>query len=280
MAEIIDGKLLAAELEAELKANVLKMKQKPVLATILVGNDPSSVTYVKMKQNACTRVGIDFIKIELPENTTTEQLLKKIEELNDNKNINGILLQHPVPKHINEGQCFDAIKPIKDVDGCSSTNFGMMCLRNTQYHLAATPFAIVSLLERFNIDVKGKYAVVIGRSQILGKPIAMMLLNMDATVTICHSKTVNLKDIVRTADIVVAAVGNAEFVKREWLKKGVVLIDAGYNKGNVGDIDLENCKDIASAYTPVPGGVGPVTIMKLLQQTYKSALLIQTGKFK
>jgi len=272
MAKILDGKLLANEIEKVLKANVAKLKQKPILATILVGKNPSSVTYVKMKQRACKRVGMDFVKIELDEETTTEQLLIEIEKLNKDNRVDGILLQHPVPKQINERICFDAIALNKDVDGCSSQSFGAITMGKRAF-FSATPNAIVSMLKHYDIDVKGKHAVIVGRSAILGKPVAMMLLNMDATVTICHSKTVDLISYTKQADILVAACGNAKYIKADWLKKGAVLIDAGYNEGNVGDIDLDNAKKIASAYTPVPGGVGPVTIMKLLEQTYESHIL-------
>jgi len=270
---ILNGKELAKKLEEELKEKVTELKEKTgknaTLATIIVGNDPASQTYVKMKGNACARVGINSLKVELDEETTTEELLKVIQKLNDDENIDGILLQHPVPKHIDERKCFNSIHPSKDVDGVTSVGFGAMSMQEEAY-VSATPFGIMKIIEHYNIDVEGKEAVVIGRSAILGKPVAMMLLNKNATVTIAHSKTKNLEEVVKRADIVVACVGKPKFVKKEWLKQGVVVIDAGYNPGNIGDVDLENIEKIASAYTPVPGGVGPMTILSLISQTIES----------
>lgn len=243
----------------------------PALATILVGDNPASVTYVRMKGNACARVGLRSIKVELPEDTTTNQLLAKIEELNSDPQVCGILLQHPVPKQIDEQACFNAIALEKDVDGVNTASFGGFTMGLDSF-VSATPKGIMTLLERYNIEIRGKEAVVIGRSPILGKPAAMLLLNADATVTVCHSRTVNLPEIVKRADIVVAAVGRPKFVQAEWIKPGAVLVDAGYNAGNIGDIDLENAAPLSSAYTPVPGGVGPMTIATLMQQTVQSAL--------
>lgn len=270
---ILDGKSLAKEIEADLcnraKAIIIKTGITPVLATILVGNNPSSVTYVKMKGNACKRVGIEPLKIEMPENSSTDDIVNKIHELNKDESVFGILLQHPVPGHIDEQKCFNSIDIAKDTDGVNTNSFGAMAMQLDAFK-PATPFAIMSIIEHYKIDVEGKNAVVIGRSPILGKPISMLLLNANATVTICHSKTKNLSEIVRRADIVVAAVGKAKFVKSDWIKDGAVLIDAGYNEGNVGDIDLENALQKSSAYTPVPGGVGPVTIIKLIEQTIEA----------
>ena len=271
---ILDGKSLAKEVEANLydraKAIITKTRITPVLATILVGDNPSSVTYVKMKGNACRRAGIESLKIEMPESSSTEDVIDKIRELNKDENVFGILLQHSVPRHINEQKCFNEIDISKDVDGVNTNSFGAMAMQLDAFK-SATPYAIMALIKYYKIEVEGKNAVVIGRSPILGKPISMMMLNANATVTICHSKTQNLPDIVRQADIVVAAVGKAKFVKSEWIKEGAVLIDAGYNEGNVGDIDLENAMQKSSAYTPVPGGVGPVTIIKLIEQTIEAA---------
>lgn len=272
-AKILDGKTLSKEIEANLSVEISKLKEKynkvPKIATILVGDDPASVTYVRMKCRACERIGMDYEQIHLPETTTTSELLSVIEKLNNDDAINGILLQHPVPKQIDEQSCFDAIDVKKDVDGVSSISFGKMCNKEKVF-VSATPCGIMKIIKHYGINVAGKKAVVIGRSAILGKPVAMLLLNENATVSICHSKTQNLEDEVKSADIVVACVGKPKFVKKEWLKPGVVLIDAGYNAGNIGDIDLENAKDIASAYTPVPGGVGPMTIASLLSQTLES----------
>lgn len=271
---VIDGKAYAREVEAEIRALVqdiiAKTGKTPVLATILVGNNPASVTYVRMKGNACSRVGMLSRKVELPESTTTQELLEVINSLNRDPEVCGILLQHPVPAHIDERACFDAISLEKDVDGVTTAGFGRAAMGLDAF-CSATPLAIVSLLKRYNIPLEGKEAVVIGRSPILGKPVAALLLNENATVTIAHSKTRNLPDIVRRADIVVAAVGKPLFVKEAWIKEGAVLMDAGYNAGNVGDIDLEACIPHCSAYTPVPGGVGPVTIAMLMKQTAAAA---------
>ncbi len=271
---ILDGAKLAKEIEAELGARVAKIKEKtgitPVLATILVGNNPASVTYVRMKGNACKRVGLESLKVEMPENTTTDELVAKIEELNRDERVHGILLQHPVPEQIDEQKCFNTISVKKDVDGVNTDSFGRMTMKLDAYK-SATPLSIMTILKYYNIDIAGKEAVVVGRSPILGKPVAMLLLNENATVTVCHSKTENLPEIVRRADIVVGAVGKPRFIKADWVKEGAVLVDAGYNPGNVGDIDLENAAAKSSAYTPVPGGVGPMTITSLMRQTVEAA---------
>lgn len=258
------------EIAEEVREIVPKLGFQPKLATILVSDNPASVTYVNMKIKACERVGIGNKTINLPFDTTTEQLLEVIEDLNADREVCGILLQHPVPKHIDERLCFDTISLDKDVDGVNSASFGRMSMGREAYS-SATPLGIIRLLKEYNIPLVGKHAVVVGRSAILGKPVAMLLLNEHCTVTICHSRTENLPEVLRKADIVVGAVGIPNFIKKDWLKEGVVLIDAGYNKGNVGDIDLENCKEICSAYTPVPGGVGPMTINSLILQTLHSA---------
>jgi len=272
---LLDGKTLAAQIEQELKNRVQVIIEKmrcpaPILATILVGDDPSSATYVKMKGNACKRVGLESLPVLLPNSTTTEELLGKIKELNENLLVRGILLQHPVPKQIDERKCFDAISIEKDVDGVSSLGFGLMSMGEKAYG-SATPKGIMNLLEHYNIPLEGKHAVVVGRSAILGKPMAAMLLNKNCTVTICHSKTQNLPHIIGQADIVVGAVGIPEFIKTEWLKNGTVAIDAGYHNGGIGDIQKEGLSSICSAYTPVPGGVGPMTIATLIRQTVESA---------
>ena len=272
---ILDGLMLAKEIEAELTkeaAAVFKDSgKKPTLAAILVGNNPASVTYVKMKGRDCKRVGIDFKKVAMPESTTTEELLAKIDALNHDPDVHGILLQHPVPRHIDEKKCFDAIAVSKDADGVNSASFGAMAMGMDCGFKCATPMAVMMIIERFGIKTAGKNAVVIGRSAILGKPAAMLLLNADATVTICHSRTEGLPDIVRRADIIVAAVGKPKFVQADWVKEGAVIIDAGYNAGNVGDVDLENAAAKSSAYTPVPGGVGPVTRAALMKNTLTAA---------
>lgn len=273
-ALVLDGKALAAKTEQELSQRVELLKaatngQAPILATILVGDDPASATYVKMKGNACSRIGMESIKVELPSSTTTEELLAKIQELNNNPNVHGILLQHPVPEQIDERLCFDAISAAKDVDGVTCLGFGRMSMGEEAYG-CATPKGIMRLLEAYKIEFSGKHAVVVGRSPILGKPMAMMLLNANCTVTICHSRTKNLPDLIKQADIVVGAVGKPEFIKAEWIKDGAVVVDAGYHPGGVGDIELAPLIDRVAAYTPVPGGVGPMTINTLIYQSVDS----------
>ncbi|WP_269619130.1 bifunctional methylenetetrahydrofolate dehydrogenase/methenyltetrahydrofolate cyclohydrolase FolD [Zhongshania sp. BJYM1] len=273
-ALILDGKTLAASWEEQLSSRVTALKSRsngrtPILATILVGDDPASATYVKMKGNACRRVGMDSMAVEMPGTTTTEQLLAKIDELNNNENVHGILLQHPVPEQIDERACFDAIALHKDVDGVTCLGFGRMAMGETAYG-CATPKGIMRILEHYKIDIEGKHAVVVGRSAILGKPMAMMLLEANATVTICHSRTKNLPDLVKQADILVGAVGKPEFIKADWIKDGAVVVDAGYHPGGVGDIELAPLVDRVSAYTPVPGGVGPMTINTLIFQSVDS----------
>jgi len=271
---LLDGKSLAAQIEQELKGRVQAVVQKmdgkvPALATILVGDDLSSATYVKMKGNACKRVGLESLPVLLPASTTTEELLGKIKELNENALVRGILLQHPVPKQIDERKCFDTISIEKDVDGVTSLGFGLMSMGEKVYG-SATPKGIITLLEHYKIPLQGKHSVVVGRSAILGKPMAAMLLNKNCTVTICHSKTQNLPHIIGQADIIVGAVGIPEFIKTEWIKNGAVAIDAGYHNGGIGDIQKESLSDKCSAYTPVPGGVGPMTIATLIGQTVES----------
>ena len=272
-ALVLDGKALAKKTEDELSHRVASLKQKtgrtPILATILVGDDPASATYVKMKGNACARIGMDSLRVELPSSTTTDELLSKIEELNSNPDVHGILLQHPVPDQIDERACFDAIALEKDVDGVTCLGFGRMSMGEEAYG-CATPKGIMRLLEAYDIPLSGKHAVVVGRSPILGKPMALMLLNANATVTICHSRTENLQQHIAAADIVIGAVGRPEFIKADWIKDGAVVVDAGYHPGGVGDIELEPLKERASAYTPVPGGVGPMTINTLIYQTVDS----------
>ena len=272
-AVILDGKELSKISEESIRERVLKLSEKgikPTLATVLVGNDPASETYVKMKRNTCARVGMESIAVELSESTTTEELLKTIRNLNDDKNVHGILLQHPVPSQIDERLCFDAIDISKDVDGVTCLGFGNMSMGLNAYG-SCTPAGIIRLIEHYQIDVQGLNAVVVGRSPILGKPMAMMLLNLNATVTICHSRTQNIDNIIKNADLIVGAVGIPKFIKTNWIKKGAVVIDAGYHPEQCGDINLDNIEEIASAYTPVPVGVGPMTINTLILQTLQSA---------
>jgi len=272
-ALVLDGKQLATQIETQLATRVAAIKARsgrtPILATILVGGDPASATYVKMKGNACQRVGMESMKVELPDSTTTEELLAAINKLNANPDVHGILLQHPVPHQIDERACFDAIDLAKDVDGVTCLGFGRMSMGEAAYG-SATPAGIMTLLRSYNIPLVGKHAVVVGRSPILGKPMALMLLGADCTVTVCHSRTQNLPDLIRQADIVIGAVGRPEFIRGEWIKDGAVVVDAGYHPGGVGDIELAAVKDRASAWTPVPGGVGPMTICTLITQTVEA----------
>jgi len=274
-AIVLDGKTLAREMELELSARVQAIKQRangvaPVLATILVGDDPSSATYVKMKGNACRRVGMESLRVILPQATTTDELLAEIDKLNSDPRVQGILLQHPVPSQIDERKCFNRIAIEKDVDGVTVLGFGAMAMNEPAYG-SATPAGIMRLLQHYRINTEGKHAVVVGRSPILGKPIAMMLLNANATVTICHSKTQGLSNLVGLADIVVGAVGKPQFIKGSWIKEGAVVVDAGYHPGGIGDIEASTVIEKCSAYTPAPGGVGPMTIATLIAQTVEAA---------
>jgi len=273
-SKILDGKALAHLAEEDIKVSVTKLKEKgvtPTLATILVGLDPASATYVKMKQNTCARLGMDSIAVELSKDTTTQELLEAIEKLNADNNVHGILLQHPVPSQINERQCFDAISVYKDVDGVTCLGFGQMTMGEEAFG-SCTPAGIMRILEHYEVEISGKNAVVVGRSPILGKPMAMMLLNANATVTICHSRTTNLQEHIQNADILVGAVGVPRLIQKGWIKNEAVVIDAGYHPAEkCGDIDLTDIDSIASAYTPVPGGVGPMTINTLILNTLLAA---------
>ena len=272
--EILDGKAVAKSIENDVRNRVYNFEEnyndKVTLATIIVGDNPASKTYIKMKSKACKRVGIYTQEYILPA-FTTEGLIKIIETLNQDPTINGILIQHPLPRNIDEQQCFDKIAIEKDVDGLSAHSFGKMAFGEDAFG-AATPTGIIKILDSYHINLEGKKICVVGRSPILGKPIAAMLLNRNATVTNCHSKTKTLKDEVGQADIVVCAVGKSELIKKSWLKDGAIVIDAGYNFVNGKTVgDAENPEGIASFYTPVPGGVGPVTIATLLSNTITAA---------
>ena len=272
---ILDGKALAALGEQSLSARVATVKANngahtPILATILVGDDPASATYVQMKGNACRRVGMDSRLVKLPASSTTDEVLAEIEKLNADPNVQGILLQHPVPAQVDERRCFDSISILKDVDGVTSHGFGRMALGEPAFG-PATPTGIMRLLAYYKIELAGKRAVVVGRSAILGKPMALMLSNANATVTLCHSKTLDLEAEVRRAEIVVGAVGKPRFIPSRWISDGAVVIDAGYHPGGVGDIDLDGLTSRCAAVTPVPGGVGPMTIATLIAQTVDAA---------
>ena len=273
-SKILDGKALAQLAEEDIKLSVSQLKKNgitPTLATILVGVDPASATYVKMKQNACARLGMDSMAVELGKETSTEELLEAIKKLNQDDNVHGILLQHPVPSQINERKCFDAINVEKDVDGVTCMGFGQMTMGEEAYG-SCTPAGIMRILQHYKIEISGKKAVGIGRSPILGKPMAMMLLNENATVTMCHSRTEKLQEHIQNADILVGAVGVPRLIQKDWIKNGAVVIDAGYHPAEkCGDIDLEGIESIASAHTPVPGGVGPMTINTLILNTLSAA---------
>ncbi len=272
---LLDGKALAGRIEARLAERVERIRQHtdgiiPILATILVGDDPASETYVRMKGNACKRVGMGSIQLKLDADIDTHTLLEEIDQLNDNPDVHGILLQHPVPAQIDERACFDRIALVKDVDGVTSHGFGRMAMGEFAYG-SATPAGIMTILREYGIEIEGRHAVVVGRSAILGKPMSMMLLGANATVTICHSRTRNLPELIRQADILVGAVGKPEFIRGDWIKDGAVVIDAGYHPGGIGDIELDAIKHRCSAWTPVPGGVGPMTIATLITQTVDAA---------
>lgn len=277
-AQIIDGTAVAESLLEATAAGAMDLERrvgrKPCLATVLVGDDPASQTYVNMKRNRCARVGIESRSIALPPHTSTAQLVAEIGRLSNDPTVDGILLQHPVPAHINERAAFEAIAPVKDVDGVTTHSFAAMAFGEAGYH-SCTPGGMLRLLDAYRVDLAGAHAVVVGRSPILGKPVGMLLLGRDATVTYCHSRTTDLADQVRRADVVVAAVGKPELIRGDWIKPGAVVLDAGYNAGNVGDVEYTAAIERARLITPVPGGVGPMTIAVLLAQTVQAAAASQ-----
>lgn len=273
-ARLMIGTDLAAEMVAKAadRARALQRRTgvQPCLATVLVGDDPASATYVRMKQNRSKKAGIGSRSVVLPAETTTEELVAELTKLSTDPEVHGILLQHPVPAHVDERPAFEAIDPAKDVDGVTMHAFAAMAFGEPGFR-SCTPGGILRLLEAYDVPIAGAHAVVIGRSPILGKPVGMLLLASNATVTYTHSRTTGLAEIVRTADIVVAAVGKPNFVRGDWLKPGAVVVDAGYNEGNVGDVHFDEAAAVASLITPVPGGVGPMTIALLLEQTVDAA---------
>ncbi len=274
MAIRIDGKQIAAQVRAELKEKVAGMSKKPGLAVILVGDDPASQVYVRNKQKACEEIGIYSESYTLPKETTQAELLSLIETLNEAPQIHGILVQLPLPKHLQEETVIAAISPDKDVDAFHPVNVGKIMLGNYRF-APCTPAGVMVLLEKSGVDVAGKECVVVGRSNIVGKPQAMLLLHKNATVTICHSKTKDLAAVCRRADVIVVAVGRANFLTADMVKPGAVVIDVGINRGAdgklTGDVDFAAVEPIASYITPVPGGVGPMTIAMLLQNTVRAA---------
>lgn len=273
-AQTMDGTSVAAAVLAEtarrVEEFVARSGRPPVLATVLVGDDPASHTYVRMKRNRCARVGIESRLVDLPAEATTDELVGQVRDLSADPAVDGILLQHPVPGHLDERAAFEAIAPGKDVDGVTMHSFAAMAFGERGFH-SCTPGGILRLLDAYEVPLAGRHAVVVGRSPILGKPVGMLLLARHATVTYCHSRTTGLPDIVAGADVVVAAAGKPELVRGEWLKPGAVVVDAGYNPGNVGDVEYAAARERASLITPVPGGVGPMTIAVLLAQTVDAA---------
>jgi methylenetetrahydrofolate dehydrogenase (NADP+)/methenyltetrahydrofolate cyclohydrolase len=278
MCQIIDGKKISQEIKDELKEQVAKLKEQGktvTLAVIQVGNDPASSVYVGNKKKACAYIGIESLAYELPEETTEAELLDLIGKLNADDNVNGILVQLPLPKHISENKVIQKISPLKDVDGFHVQNVGALCVGN-QGFVSCTPYGVIELLKRSGITIEGKNCVVIGRSNIVGKPMALLLLRENGTVTICHSRTQNIKEITKQADILIVAIGKPKFVNESFVKEGAVVIDVGIHRDEnnklCGDVDYERVAPITSAITPVPGGVGPMTIAMLMQNCVNSVM--------
>lgn len=279
MAKIIDGKQISLDIKNELKEKVAKYKEQGIeitLAVVKVGNDPASAVYVRNKEKACEYVGINSKTLALPEETTEEELLNVVKELNEDKNVNGILVQLPLPKHIDESKVLLTIDSTKDVDGFHPVNVGKMVIGEDTFS-PCTPAGIIEMIKRTDIDIEGKECVVIGRSNIVGKPMAMLMLKENATVTIAHSRTKDLKEVTKRADIIVAAIGKAKFVTADYVKEGAVVIDVGMDRDEngklCGDVDFESVSKVASAITPVPGGVGPMTVTMLLVNCLRSVEL-------
>ena len=275
--EVIDGKNLAKEIRENLKLKCEELKQKginPKLAVIMVGDDKSSQIYVRNKSKACDEIGIEFEEFLLKEDIKQEELINLINKLNNDKTINGILLQSPIPKHLDINEAFRTITPEKDVDGFNPVNVGKLCL-NQDTFVSCTPYGIMKMFEKYNIELEGKNVVIIGRSNIVGKPLIQCCLNKNATVTVCHSKTKDLKEYTKRADILIVAIGKSKFVTADMVKQGVVVIDVGINRGEdgklTGDVDFENVSKKASFITPVPGGVGPMTIAMLMNNVIKAS---------
>jgi len=277
MSVIIDGKELSKKIREDLKKEVDILKEKnifPKLAVIMVGDDNSSKIYVRNKSLACKEVGVEYEEYLMDETTSQEQLINLIEELNSREDVQGILLQSPIPKHLDINEAFRKISPKKDVDGFNPVNVGLLEI-GTDCFWPCTPFGVIKMLKAYNIDISGKNAVIVGRSNIVGKPMANMLLNENATITVCHSKTKNLEEITKKADILVAAIGKPKFIKENMVKENAVVIDIGMNRdenGNLcGDVDFENVVNKVSHITPVPGGVGPMTITMLMNNVVKAS---------
>ena len=277
MADLIDGRKVSTKIKKELKIEVEKLKNdgiNPKLAVIMVGDDKASKVYVKNKSKACNEIGIEYEEFLLPENIQMSQLLDLIDKLNNREDIHGILLQSPIPKHLDIKEAFNNINYKKDVDGFHPINVGKLSIGEDSF-ISCTPYGIIKLLEEYKIETEGKNAVIIGRSNIVGKPLIQCQLNKNATVTVCHSKTKNIEEITKNADILIAALGKAKFVKADMVKNGAVVIDAGINRNELGklegDVDFEKVEKKASYITPVPGGVGPMTIAMLMNNVIKAA---------
>ena len=275
MAIIIDGKKISTEIKDELKEKVASLNKDITLCVIQVGSDPASTIYVNNKKKACEYIGIKSLSYELPNETTEEELIGLVEELNNQPNVNGILVQLPLPKHINEDKIIQTIAPHKDVDGFHPENVGRLSIGQKGF-VSCTPAGIVQLLKRYNIPIEGKECVVVGRSNIVGKPIAMLMLRENATVTVCHSRTKDLKEITKRADILIVAIGKPKFITKEYVKEGAVVIDVGIHRNEdnklCGDVDFDDVIEKVSAITPVPGGVGPMTIAMLMYNCVESGI--------
>lgn len=276
MATIIDGKQLAKKIRANLRIECEELKKQginPKLAVIMVGDNPASKVYVKNKSRVCNEVGIEYQEYLLPENATQKELLELIKRLNQDKKTNGILLQSPLPQHININEAFKTITYLKDVDGFTPSSVGKLCIGEDTF-ISCTPYGVIKMFEEYNIDLKGKNVVILGRSNIVGKPLIQCCLQKDATVTVCHSKTTNLSEYTKKADVIISAIGKAKFLTEDMVKDGVVIIDVGINRQDdgklVGDVDFENVSKKASYITPVPGGVGPMTIAMLMNNVIKA----------
>jgi methylenetetrahydrofolate dehydrogenase (NADP+)/methenyltetrahydrofolate cyclohydrolase len=273
-AKVMDGRALAKRLLAQAVDKVQKIRDAsgvtPTLATVLVGDDRASATYVRMKRKRCESVGMRSLALELPLGTTTEELVAEVQRLGNDPAVHGILVQHPVPRPIDKRAAFEAIPVEKDIDGVTAATLGRVILGMPAF-IPCTPGGIMRLLREYEVELDGSHAVVIGRSPILGRPMASLLINAHATVTLCHSRTRSLPSIVRQADVLIVAVGRPHFVHGGWIKEGAVVVDAGYNEGNIGDVDFEGAAEPASLITPVPGGVGPMTIATLIDQTVEAA---------
>ena len=273
-ADVIDGNAVASRILSDAAVRATQFAEiagrRPCLATVLVGDDPASHTYVRMKINRCRTIGLDSQAHRLSGTATTAEVVALVARLARDNGVDGILVQHPMPPQVDERQVFEAITPAKDVDGVTGASFAAMALGHKGF-VSCTPGGIMQLLDAYGVDLAGQRAVVVGRSPILGKPVGMLLLARDTTVTYCHSKTVDLASVVSEADIVVAAVGRPELIKGSWIKSGAVVVDAGYNPGNIGDVEYTAAAQRARLITPVPGGVGPTTIAVLLAQTVEAA---------